>query len=69
MPLIGLHMWQLFRERSGMDIVWQGTTGVNQMGIGQIGAPFAWAPLITDMLYSASERVNRWWTTGRRERE
>lgn len=64
--LVGVQTWQLFRERTGMDIMWHGTTGDNQWSIGQIGAPLAWAPLITDMFYSASERLTKWW---RRKRD
>jgi hypothetical protein len=57
--LIVVQMWQLFRERSGMDVVWNRTTGINQWSIGQIGAPLAWGPLITDMSYSLTEKLKR----------
>ena len=66
LELVGVQMWQLFRERTGMDIMWHETTGDNQWSIGQIGAPLAWAPLITDMFYSAGERLKKWW---RRKRD
>jgi hypothetical protein len=43
-----------------MDIIWSGQTGINQWGIGQIGAPFAWAPLIIDISCSGYERLRSW---------
>lgn len=69
--LLAFNMNQFIIERTGMDVFWHGKTGVNQMGIGQIGAPFAWAPLIVDMAYSATESMKKWWTgePSKRERD
>ena len=69
--LLAFDMNQFIIERTGMDVFWHGKTGVNQMGIGQIGAPFAWAPLIVDMAYSATESMKKWWTgePSKRERD
>lgn len=36
-----------------MELAWNGLTGEATWGIGQIGVPFAWTPLLIDMLYSA----------------
>jgi hypothetical protein len=40
----------LFRQRDDLDKIWDGQTGQNAWGVGQIGAPFAWAPLLLDMV-------------------
>ena len=47
--------------RASMDSVWHGKTGVNSWSIGQIGAPFAWVPLLVDMTYDGIERIKRSW--------
>ena len=43
--------------RASMDLVWHGQTGVNSWSIGQIGAPFAWIPLLVDMMYDGIKRI------------
>jgi hypothetical protein len=50
----------LMTQRGGMDVLWDGNTGKDFWGIGQIGAPFAWAPLLIDMAYSASDGIRQW---------
>jgi hypothetical protein len=39
--------------RHAMKLASDGRTGDDSWGIGQIGAPFAWAPLLVDMGYTA----------------
>ncbi|KAH8587488.1 hypothetical protein B0O99DRAFT_641791 [Bisporella sp. PMI_857] len=43
----------LLSERDGMNLLWKNQIGQNVWGIGQIVAPFSWAPLIVDMIYAA----------------
>ncbi|KAH7408860.1 hypothetical protein BKA64DRAFT_720252 [Cadophora sp. MPI-SDFR-AT-0126] len=43
----------LLSERQGMNLLWKDQIGQNIWGIGQIAAPFAWAPLIVDLVYAA----------------
>ena len=45
--------------RASMDLIWHGETGVNSWSIGQIGAPFAWIPLLLDMTYDGIKRIRR----------
>jgi hypothetical protein len=42
----------LLSERQGMNLLWEDQIGQNVWGIGQIAAPFSWAPLIVDMIHS-----------------
>ena len=58
--MITFQTQELIVIRSGMDNIWSGQTGINQWGIGQIGAPFAWAPLIADISCSGFERLRSW---------
>jgi hypothetical protein len=56
----------LFHQRRDLD--WDGQTGQNDWGVGQIGAPFAWAPLLFDMAYATCTTTsaivtNRWRST------
>jgi hypothetical protein len=39
-------------QRWGMDLIWDGQTGENAWGIGQIGALFTWVPLLIDLAWS-----------------
>ena len=39
--------------RVSMSKLWEGETGENVWNIGQIIAPFAWLPLLIEILYSA----------------
>jgi len=43
---------KLLVERQSMDQIWGQTLGQDIWGIGQIGAPFTWAPLLADMACS-----------------
>lgn len=61
-------LYQVLLVRYGMDILWQGETGYNKWGVGQIGAPFAWAPLLIDMVYDGFNRIRNWWHPIRRDR-
>jgi hypothetical protein len=49
--------WHSFRfillRRHMMNLVWEGATGEDVWGIGQIGAPFAWLPLLSEMIHCA----------------
>jgi hypothetical protein len=47
-------------QRWGMDLIWDGQTGVNEWGIGQIGALFTWAPLLTDLAWSGVHDIRQW---------
>jgi hypothetical protein len=44
-----------------MDILWKGETGYNNWGMGQIGAPLAWAPLLVDMVFDGLDGIRNWW--------
>jgi hypothetical protein len=54
-------LYQLLLVRYGMDILWKGETGYNNWGVGQIGAPLAWAPLLVDMVFDGLGRIRNWW--------
>ncbi len=54
-------LYQLLLIRYGMDILWKGETGYNNWGVGQIGAPLAWAPLLIDMFFDGLDRIRNWW--------
>ena len=45
-----------------MMVLWNNPTNANKWGIGQVAAPFAWAPLFVDIAYEASRRLQRWRT-------
>ncbi|KAI9775364.1 MAG: hypothetical protein M1839_001280 [Geoglossum umbratile] len=46
-------------ERRGMDLVWDGQTGENAWGIGQIGALFTWVPLLIDLAWSGVHDIRQ----------
>jgi hypothetical protein len=54
-------LYQLLLIRYGMDILWKGETGYNNWGVGQIGAPLAWAPLLINMIFDGLDRIRNWW--------
>jgi len=58
-------LYHVLLIRYGMDILWKGETGYNKWGVGQIGALFAWAPLLIDMIYDGLDRIKRWCCTCR----
>lgn len=55
------------RQRQSMDLMWNGQAGLNVWGIGQIGALFAWVPLLVDMACSAAQRFT--WRDRPQERQ
>jgi hypothetical protein len=59
---VGSSFLSLLTVRSGMTTLWNDQTNVNTWGIGQVGAPFAWAPLLVDMAYEGCGRLQRWRT-------
>jgi hypothetical protein len=50
----------LLTQRQAMNILWYGQTENNFWGIGQIGAPLAWLPLLIDMSRSATTDIRQW---------
>ena len=42
----------IMRQRRAMIMLSDGTTGENLWNVGQIGALFAWAPLLVEMGYN-----------------
>ena len=42
----------IMRQRRAMILLSDGTTGENLWNVGQIGALFAWAPLLVEMGYN-----------------
>jgi len=50
----------LMAARGIMDYLWNGQTDVNKWGIGQIGAPFAWAPVLVDFCYDIFGLTRSW---------
>jgi chromate transport protein ChrA len=53
----GDHFTSLLSMRYQMGLLWERQNGQNTWTIGQIGALFTWAPLLVDMLYSATRGV------------
>ena len=50
----------ILNQRQAMDILWDGQTEKNFWGIGQVGAPLAWLPLLIDMSCSATTGIRQW---------